>query len=561
MTRAPDLTLGASGAASITLSAAWVPPGQEAADLHLQTLTLAASGELRLSNAAPVLAIDCAQVLPDCDGDGSADSCELLAGEGDCDGDGYPDSCEADCNLNGVPDDCDISSGTSLDVNLNGIPDECEGNGVTWYVDPAAPPGGTGTASSPFATLAEAFAVAVDSHVIELADGVYSGPQNRDLDFGGRELTVRSANGPAGCVLDLQGSGRAFTLDSGEQGVLVQGLTIRNGSASQGGAIWSGNASYTLERCVFEGCQASASGGAVFAMALLAPTPPTVTLVESTFRGCAADGAGAAALSYVRAQVDACLFEDNLSTSSAGALSLLVRGGASWVTRAVFLGNAASTSGGGMTASTLGAGDEVVVVDALMAGNAAGVGGALWADGRVTVAASTLVSNTAGTRGGAVEVPAGGDLALAGTILWDNSSPSGPQLHVSGTATVAALVEVAWCDVQGGQPGVVVQGSSVLSWLGGNLDADPFFVDPDGPDGDPTTLADNDWRLGAGSPCLDAGDNTRVPPDGLDLDGDGDVLEPTPLDLDGTPRFVDDPAPDVGNGSPPLVDLGAYERP
>ena len=31
-----------------------------------------------------------------------------------------------DCNLNGVPDDCDIAVGTSLDVDGNGVPDECE---------------------------------------------------------------------------------------------------------------------------------------------------------------------------------------------------------------------------------------------------------------------------------------------------------------------------------------------------------------------------------------------------------------------------------------------------
>ncbi len=34
----------------------------------------------------------------------------------------------------------------------------------------------------------------------------------------------------------------------------------------------------------------------------------------------------------------------------------------------------------------------------------------------------------------------------------------------------------------------------------------------------------------------------------------------TVLDLNGNPRFVDDPfTPDTGNGQPPLVDMGAYE--
>ncbi|MDY7109555.1 MAG: choice-of-anchor Q domain-containing protein [Planctomycetota bacterium] len=58
-----------------------------------------------------------------------------------------------------------------------------------------------------------------------------------------------------------------------------------------------------------------------------------------------------------------------------------------------------------------------------------------------------------------------------------------------------------------------------------------------------------DYRLAPGSPCIDAGDNMAVP-EGVDTD------------LDGNPRFVDDPATeDTGNGEPPIVDMGAYEFP
>jgi hypothetical protein len=107
---------------------------------------------------------------------------------------------------------------------------------------------------------------------------------------------------------------------------------------------------------------------------------------------------------------------------------------------------------------------------------------------------------------------------------------------------------IAHCDVQGSWPGT------------GNIDVDPHFVDPDGPDDDPDTWEDNDYRLSAASPCCDAGDNAGVPVDTSDLDGDGDAGEALPFDFTGYPRFIDDlDTPDTGNGVPPIVDIGAYE--
>jgi hypothetical protein len=111
--------------------------------------------------------------------------------------------------------------------------------------------------------------------------------------------------------------------------------------------------------------------------------------------------------------------------------------------------------------------------------------------------------------------------------------------------------------VQGGQ-GNVHWGSGVtLNWGTGNIALDPL----DGPDNDPATLFDNDYRLGPLSPAADAGDSASVPLDKFDLDGDFITSEPVPFDLDGHPRFVDDPlVPNTGNGAPPLVDMGPYER-
>jgi hypothetical protein len=149
-----------------------------------------------------------------------------------------------------------------------------------------------------------------------------------------------------------------------------------------------------------------------------------------------------------------------------------------------------------------------------MALSAAGLGGGMWNNqGSPTLTNCTFTGNTANDEGGGMFTSVNSFPTVTNCILWNN----GPD-EIVGPATVAHG------DVQGGFPGT------------GNIDADPLFVDPD----------TGDYRLSAGSPCLDAADNTAVPAE-------------ITTDLDGNPRFVDDPdTKDTGLGQCP-VDMGAYE--
>ena len=146
----------------------------------------------------------------------------------------------------------------------------------------------------------------------------------------------------------------------------------------------------------------------------------------------------------------------------------------------------------------------------------------------------TFVGNLAGESGG-VMYSANTDYfessaMVTNCILWGNTHDQVVDDLNAVTTITHSIVEHGWTG----------SGTHVL-------DVDPLFVDPDGPDNDPSTLADNDYHLARGSPGVDAGDNAAVP-DGADVD------------LDGKPRFADDPGmPDTGHGDPPLVDLGCYE--
>jgi hypothetical protein len=177
---------------------------------------------------------------------------------------------------------------------------------------------------------------------------------------------------------------------------------------------------------------------------------------------------------------------------------------------------------------------DVVVCSSIFVGDPTRQDRAIYAfDGNnVTVCNCTFVNHTAVPgRTIVCDVAIGGTpnfVELFNCILWNG----GREIYNDGGDSVI-LVEHS--DVFGGRLGE------------GNIDADPWFVDPDGPDDDPTTWQDNDYHLLGGSPCIDAGDNVAV-------------TAGVTTDLDWLPRFVDDPGmPDDGVGTPPIVDMGAYE--
>ncbi|MFH1142929.1 MAG: S8 family serine peptidase, partial [Candidatus Eisenbacteria bacterium] len=121
-----------------------------------------------------------------------------------------------------------------------------------------------------FQTLQAAVDAAQSGEVIELCcDQPFSGLGNRDIDFQGKDLVVRSVCGnPLRCVIDCGGSAaephRAFLFQSGETAASrLEGLTLRNGHAGtapgdEGGAVLCVNASSPeLIECILAGNEAA----------------------------------------------------------------------------------------------------------------------------------------------------------------------------------------------------------------------------------------------------------------------------------------------------------------
>ncbi|MHC4590861.1 MAG: choice-of-anchor Q domain-containing protein, partial [Planctomycetota bacterium] len=191
-----------------------------------------------------------------------------------------------------------------------------------------------------------------------------------------------------------------------------------------------------------------------------------------------------------------------------------------------FEDNGSFDDGGGMFNS----GANPTIVDSTFARNAAwgpwktpgGNGGGMYNVDSNPVIVNCLFEENHASYGGDGGGGGGGDGG-------GNSSPTVTNciFWANGIAGSSGSSVVTYSIVQGGYPGT------------GNINVDPMFVDPD----------NGDFGLLPGSPCIDAGDNTAVP-------------EGITTDLDGNPRFVDDPGLcDFGHtdGDNPVVDIGAFE--
>ncbi len=202
-----------------------------------------------------------------------------------------------------------------------------------------------------------------------------------------------------------------------------------------------------------------------------------------------------------------CTFIDN-DAEFGGGLSINVSSSPT-VFNCRFLGNLAD-QGGGVYVS---ASSSVLLVNCTLGGNVANEGGGvITCGGSATMINCTLSDNTAINAGGGMYV-CDGTPSLANCIVWGNT----PGQIFQDVPVVA----VTYSNVQGGFMGA------------GNIDADPLFT--------------AGLRLSPDSPCIDAADNTMVP-------------KGITVDLDGGPRFVDDPGTtDTGIGAPPIVDMGACE--
>jgi len=304
--------------------------------------------------------------------------------------------------------------------------------------------------------------------------------------------------------------------------VITAGQANGSGNDAWGGGMYSSSGSPTLTNVTFSGNSAKYGGGMYNDFS--SPTLTNVTFSENL----AVDSGGGM---YNESDSSPTLMDVTFSSNSASYGGGMENDDSSklTLTNVTFSGNSASYGGGMYNDSS-----NPTLTNVAFSGNSATYdgGGMFNENSNPTLTNVTFSGNSADNSGGGMDNYVSSP-TLTNVIMWgDSASTNGPEIYNDDSSAPV----VTYSDIQG-CGGSGSWNSACGADSGYNIDAEPLFVYAKGPDNTAGT-ADDNLRLGFGSPAIETGTNTGCPV----------------TDLDSLPR----PADGDGNGMG-TCDMGAYE--
>jgi PKD repeat protein len=360
---------------------------------------------------------------------------------------------------------------------------------------------------------------------IIVASGVYM----ETIDFLGKAITLKSAEGPLLTIIDGSNSiGSVIQTVNGEgPDTIIEGFTVTGGNVSdngggmlnigtsptvrhmiftdnhagdRGGGMYNRNANPLVEDSLFEGNSSGAMGGGMFNIEGSQPI-----VVRSRFTANTSHkGGGMRNYLNSDAFVSESIFSLNVAESEGGGMDNRKNSNVT-VMNTMFIGNTAGDGGGAMhnyAGRAEDTGDQLFV-NLLIVGNTAPSGAGIRNNDESPIMINVTVADNEGV---GISSRNGSAPKIVNSIVWGNTGGS-----FSGKTAYQA--DVRYSDIEGGFAG------------NGNLNIDPQFENP----------AANDYRLAAASQLINAGSNILL-------------LQGQVEDLDGKSRIIWS-----------TVDMGPYE--
>jgi parallel beta-helix repeat protein len=274
-------------------------------------------------------------------------------------------------------------------------------------------------------TIQSAIDTALSGHTIVVSPGTYY----ENIIFNNKNITVRSSNPSdsdivAATIIDGGESGSVVKITGGDTSTL-QGFTIQNGNATNGGGIQVNNSNPTITDNTITGNTAT-TGGGIFVV----ESSPTIT--DNTISYNDAGYGGGIFISEGNPAITGTTIVDNIITDNTASYNgggIYMYGSSPIFTGNTVTGNTANNGGGILLVN-----NHSFINGNTISGNIAGAGGGilLW-ESYPFITGNTIDNNTASSNGGGIAVTVDSDPVITDNYIHHNVADNGGGIFVDTT--------------------------------------------------------------------------------------------------------------------------------
>jgi PKD repeat protein len=380
----------------------------------------------------------------------------------------------------------------------------------TIYVNVANTGFEDGTSLHPYNTIQEGINSTrfdpISRDTVLVADGLYRGAGNVNLNYNGKDITVKSVNGAQNCVIDCENTpdtcGFIFGMEESNLAV-VDGFTIRNGNNTSGAGIYCDTSEPTIINNIITGSGFGSAGSGIncsFASPIIDSNIIENTeengiigwLSSSTITNNIIRGHFGSGINLVDSSAN---IANNTITSNMGA-GISCTGVGGTISGNIIRHNTGRGIRGSNVNLTI---DGNVITDNWIIGD---LGNAMYFESpgvtsNVIINQTTIANNIDLSNTGYEIYLVNTHLTMTNTILWTPLSIGGSEIYSANMETPDNIIDISYSDIRDAPPDAPLIGgpSAPILILANNIDSDPLFMDP----------TNGDYHLRGNSMCLNRG--------------------------------------------------------
>ena len=330
-----------------------------------------------------------------------------------------------------------------------------------------------------YASLQEAIDAASNGDIINVSPGIYTGNNNKNLDFSGKQIQLICASESMKCTIDCENSGRGVYFHSNEdETTVLSGFTITRGNvAKEGGGILCVSSSPTITNCIISENTArwdyGGNGGGIACI----NASPNIYNTEIINNSAYYNGSGIYCKGKSCPVIDGCKVANNTNAMYGGGISTHDTSDVT-ILNSFIANNTALFSGGGLSCTSspiirnstishnnakIGGGiasffKSPIVDGCIISGNSAenGAGIAAQKFSNIIITNSSISNNFASTKGNAISFYPSARPVITSCTIWGTDEKSVIAVDLSEesiSSTHTGIAIVSNSSIQGGYTG------------------------------------------------------------------------------------------------------------